>query len=95
MNNKTKQRKKNKYRFLTKEESDAIKNLLPAGWPDTIIAMAEKRKDAKIPARNTLYGLVNGRVKNLKYMDDILKLVEEQRIIKKKIRDAIAEETAA
>lgn len=63
-----------KYRYLTKEQSDALKELLPPSWPDRIINMVKKdlKKNPntwpRIPGKNHLYALVNGRVRDFTFM---------------------------
>ena len=80
-----------KYRYLSKEESDVLKNLLPTKWPEIIIERikAKKKDYPVIPKRAHLYALVNGRVRDFTFMP----LIKELALEKKKISDEIKELT--
>lgn len=80
-----------KYRYLPKEESDALKDLLPPNWPVIVIDKVKKDKKnyPRIPKSSHLYALVNGRVRDFTFMPLVKDLAQR----KKKISDEITDLT--
>lgn len=82
---------KKKYRYLSQDDSDALKELLPINWPDRIIESVKKdlKKNDKawprVPSGQHLYSLVNGRIRDFTFMP----LVKDLALEKKKITDEI------
>lgn len=86
-----------KYRYLSKQESDALKDLLPGSWPQIIINKVEainKHKKGtfpRVPKPSHLYALVNGRVRDFTFMPLIKDLALEKKKISDEIKDLARE----
>lgn len=86
-----------KYRYLTKRESDSLKSLLPVAWPDVIIRKVRKslKKNPesfpRIPSKQHLYALVNGRVRDFTFIGLVKDLALEHKQIKEEIKELVNE----
>lgn len=85
-----------KYRYLSKNDSNALKDLLPPGWPEIIIEQVKKKaKDyPRIPSDTHLYALVNGRVRDFTFMPLVMDLALKKKSITDKIGELTREKVA-
>jgi hypothetical protein len=90
-----------KYRYLSKDESDALKSLLPVSWPRIVINKVEKalKKDKHsfpyVPKDYSLYAMVNGRIRDISFMPLIRDLALERKKINDDIKDLTREVNAS
>ena len=85
--------KKNKVGAIDQPTIEKLQEVLPTRYYKEF-KMAFRRtypaKNERVPARQTVYKVINGKSKNTKIMNVLVSMAEEQATLKNKLKEALA-----
>lgn len=76
-----------RYKYLTEQDSQALKEYLAPNWHLHVLELIKRDKKVPVPAKSTLHAIINGRVKGFRYMAYIKAVVDENKKIMASIRE--------